>query len=138
MANAFGRSSSMQASASTEDNSDVRGITGDERGNSTQGPAVGVGGYGPKLDLTGRSFAGTVPLPSNKNIPEAAMVVVSIWVDADGNVTRALINKRTKTINDDLRQRSLDAARRTKFNKISVDPSVEDATGTITYFYQYE
>ena len=135
---AFGRSSTMQPSAPMENNSDVLGTPGDERGNSNQGNPQGVGGSGPILDLTGRSFEGTIPLPSNKNIPEQALVVVTIWVDADGNVTRASINKRTSTINADLRQRSLDAARRTKFNKLSsADPSVEDATGTITYFYVF-
>ena len=137
MANAFGRSSTLQASSAADNSSDVNGVPGDERGNSNQGATVGAGGTGPRLDLTGRSFAGTVPVPSNKNIPEAAMVVVNIWVDADGNVTKTSINKRTQTTNADLRQRSIEAAQKTKFNKITVDPSAEDATGTITYFYVY-
>ncbi len=134
MANAFGRSSTMQASASSESNSDIQGVPGNERGNSTQGITVGTGGTGPTHNLIGRSFAGTVPIPSNANIPEEAMVVVSIWVDSNGNVTRASINKRTQTMNSDLRQRSIDAAKRTKFN--AIEASAEEATGTITYFYK--
>ena len=137
MANAFGRSSTMQASATTEKNSDVLGTPGDERGNSNQGEPKGTGGYGPQHNLEGRFFVGTVPTPSNENIPEAAMVVVSIWVDADGNVTKTAINKRTQTMNADLRQRSIDAAKKTKFNALpSSDSDSEEATGTITYFYR--
>ena len=135
MANAFGRSSSMQANASTENNTDVQGTPGSETGNSTEGKATGIGGNG-VVDLNGRSIDGPMPMPSNANIPEDAMVVVSIWVDANGNVTKTAINKRTKTMNADLRQRSIDAAKKTKFNAIKADPDAEDATGTITYFYK--
>lgn len=138
MANAFNNSRSQQASASQENNSDVQGTTGSEDGNNTQGLTVGIGGGGVVPGLDGRSVVGTVPVPSNANLPEEAMVVVSIWVDANGNVTKTAINKRTKTTNADLRQRSIDAAKQTKFNKITVDPSVEDATGTITYFYRFK
>ena len=135
MANAFGRSSSMQASASTESATDP-GSPGSETGNSVSGNAVGTGGNG-VVSLDGRSVLGSLPMPSNKNIPEEAMVVVNIWVDANGNVTKTSINKRTQTMNADLRQRSIEAAQKTKFNQITVDPSVEDATGTITYFYVF-
>jgi len=137
MANAFGRSSSMQASSSTENNTDVQGVPGSPDGNSTEGKSTGIGGNG-VFDLNGRSIEGPMPMPSNANIPEDAMVVVSIWVDANGNVTKTAINKRTKTMNADLRQRSIDAAKKTKFNAIKADPEAEDATGTITYFYKYK
>ena len=133
MANAFGRSSSMQVNAPTENNSDVQGVPGSTEGNSTEGKSVGIGGNG-VVSLDGRSVRGSLPMPSNLNIPEDAMVVVSIWVDTDGNVTRASINKRTQTMNADLRQRSLDAARKTQFNAISSES--EEATGPITYFYK--
>ena len=140
MANAFGRSSSMQASASQENTSETDGTSGLPNGNKMEVNPSGIGGSGggPVPNLDGRSVIGSVPAPSNANLPEEAMVVVSIWVDANGNVTRTAINKRTKTTNADLRQRSIDAAKQTKFNKISVDPSVEDATGTITYFYRFK
>ena len=140
MANAFGRSSTMQASNQTETNSDVNGTLGLPNGNDMEVNPDGIGGSGggPVPNLDGRSVLGPIPAPSNANLPEEAMVVVSIWVDANGNVTKAVINKRTKTTNADLRQRSIDAAKQTKFNKITVDPSVEDATGTITYFYKFK
>ena len=138
MANAFGRSNSMQANAPTESNTDVTGTPGSTEGNSTQGSNVGVGGVGPKAQLDGRSVVGAMPVPSNVNIPEATRVVVNIWVNADGNVTKASINSRsTKTTNADLRQRSIDAAKKTKFNAIKADPESEDATGTIIYYYEF-
>lgn len=134
MANAFGRSSTLQASSSTESAEDP-GTPGSETGNSTEGKAVGTGGNG-VVSLDGRSVLGSLPMPSNLNIPEEAMVVVSIWVDTKGNVTKASINKRTQTMNADLRQRSLDAAKKTQFNAISSES--EEATGTITYFYKFK
>ena len=134
MANAFGRSSSMQTTPD-QDNADVPGTPGSPQGNSPQGKATGSGGNG-VVDLDGRSVNGVLPMPSNENIPEAAMVVVTIWVDANGNVSRASINKRTNTTNADLRQRSIDAAKKTKFNAIASD--ADEATGTITYFYQFK
>ena len=133
----FARSRNMQASSSTtEKNSDMIGTPGSPDGTSPQGGNVGGSGNGPVPSLDGRSAVGPIPVPSNLNIPEEAMVVVSIWVDANGNVTKTAINKRTKTMNADLRQRSIDAAKRTKFNSITADPDAEDATGTITYFYK--
>lgn len=137
MANAFGRSNAMQASQATATAQEVQGTPGSTEGNSTEGKSTGFGGNG-IVDLNGRSIDGQMPRPSNVNIPEEAMVVVNIWVDANGNVTKTAINKRTKTMNADLRQRSIDAAKKTKFNAIKVDPETEDATGTITYFYTYQ
>ena len=138
MANAFGRSSSMQSSTTQGTNEDVNGTPGSTQGNSTQGSTAGVGGTGPVIGFVGRTVV-ELAVPSNVNIPEEAMVVVNIWVDANGNVTKTSINKRTKTMNADLRQRSIEAAKRTKFNQITPDPSaVEDPSGTITYFYQFK
>ena len=137
LANAFGNSRAQQASTSQENTSAEKEAPGSPNGNSTEGKTTGTGGNG-VVSLDGRSIDGPMPMPSNANIPEDAMVVVSIWVDANGNVTKTAINKRTKTMNADLRQRSLDAAKRTKFNAIKADPETEDATGTITYFYKYQ
>jgi hypothetical protein len=135
----FARSRNMQASSSTtENNSDEKGDPGSLDGNTTQGSEIGVGGVGPKPQLDGRKVVGVLPVPSNVNIPEAARVVVNIWVDANGKVTKATINSRsTKTMNADLRQRSIEAALKTRFNAIEADPESEDATGTIIYFYEF-
>lgn len=137
MANAFGNSRAQQASTSQQNTSETQGTPGSAEGNSTEGKEKGVGGSGggPVPGLDGRHVVGKIPVPSNKNLPEAAMVVVNIWVDPDGNVTRTSISNRTKTMNSDLRQRSIEAARQTKFNRID---GVNEAQGTITYFYQFE
>lgn len=136
-ADVFARSRSMQASSAQENNSDTNGTPGSPEGNSDDGKVSGVGGSGsgPVPGLEGRSVVGPIPTPSNENIPEAAMVVVNIWVDPEGNVTRTSINSRSGTTNSDLRQRSIEAARKTKFNRID---GVTEAQGTITYFYQYK
>lgn len=137
LANAFGNSRAQQASTSQQNISETQGTPGSTDGNSTEGKEKGVGGSGggPVAGLDGRHVVGLMPVPSNENIPEAAMVVVNIWVDPDGNVTRTSISNRTKTMNSDLRQRSIEAARKTKFNRID---GVNEAQGTITYFYQYQ
>ena len=43
MANAFGRSSSMQSNAPTETDTDVQGTPGSTEGNSSQGKPTGTG-----------------------------------------------------------------------------------------------
>ena len=91
MANAFGRSSSMQTSSTTENVEDVQGTPGSTTGNSTQGLTAGVGGTGPVIGFVGRTVV-ELAVPSNVNIPEEAMVVVNIWVDINGNVTKTSIN----------------------------------------------
>ena len=136
-ADVFARSRNMQASSTQENNSDTNGTPGSTDGNSEEGKESGIGGSGggPVPGLDGRKVVGSIPIPSNENLPEAAMVVVNIWVDPDGNVTRTSISNRTKTMNADLRQRSIEAARKTKFNRID---GVNEAQGTITYFYQFK
>ena len=136
-ADVFARSRSMQASSAQESASDSDGTPGSTEGNSDEGKNSGIGGSGggPVPGLDGRSVVGPIPTPSNENIPEPAMVVVNIWVDPDGNVTRTTISNRTQTMNADLRQRSIEAAKKTKFNRID---GVGEAQGTITYFYQYK
>ena len=131
----FGRSSAMQSTSETDNNVNVQGTPGSQQGNSMQGETTGVGGAGLFVGLDGRNVL-ELSYPSNENIPDEAMVVVNITVDPEGNVIRATISNRTKTTNDDLRQRSINAAKKTKFN--AAPSSVMDAHGTITYFYQFK
>ena len=131
MANAFGRSSSMQASASEENNSDTQGAPGSTEGNATQGKATGVGSYG-TWDLGGRDMLGELPRPQY-SIQEEGRVVVTITVDPEGNVIDTRINNRTNTTNLQLRQAAEQAARRTKFNAIGGE---NNQTGTITYYFK--
>ena len=131
MANAFGRSSSMQASASTENTSETQGTPGSTEGNATQGKPTGVGSYG-TWDLGGRDMLGELPRPQY-SIQEEGRVVVTITVDPEGNVVDTRINNRTNTTNLQLRQAAEQAAKRTKFNAIGGE---NNQTGTITYYFK--
>ncbi len=131
MANAFGRSSSMQASSSQESNSDTQGAPGSTEGNATQGKPTGVGSYG-TWDLGGRDMLGELPRPSY-SIQEEGRVVVTITVDPEGNVIDTRINNRTNTTNLQLRQAAEQAAKKTKFNAIGGE---NNQTGTITYYFK--
>lgn len=132
MANAFGRSSSMQASAPTENNSDIQGTPGSTEGNSTQGKPSGSAGYG-TWDLGGRDMLGELPRPAYNGIQEEGRVVVTITVDPEGNVIDTRINNRTNTTNLQLRNAAVEAARRTKFNATS---GSNNQSGTITYYFK--
>ena len=132
MANAFGRSSSMQASASQQENtSETEGTPGSTEGNATQGKPTGVGSYG-TWDLGGRDMLGELPRPQY-SIQEEGRVVVTITVDPEGNVIDTRINNRTNTTNLQLRQAAEQAAKRTKFNAIGGE---NNQTGTITYYFK--
>ena len=131
MANAFGRSSTMQASASTENTSETQGTPGSTEGNATQGKPTGVGSYG-TWDLGGRDMLGELPRPQY-SIQEEGRVVVTITVDPEGNVIDTRINNRTNTTNLQLRQAAEQAAKRTKFNAIGGE---NNQTGTITYYFK--
>jgi TonB family protein len=131
MANAFGRSSTMQASAPAETNTDVQGTLGSTEGNASQGKPTGVGSYG-TWDLGGRDMVGELPRPTY-NIQEEGRVVVTIIVDPEGNVIDTRINNRTNTTNLQLRNAAEQAARKTKFNAIGGE---NNQTGTITYYFK--
>ena len=131
MANAFGRSNSMQASTPTENNADVQGTPGSTEGNSTQGKQSGVGSYG-TWDLGGRDMLGELPRPVY-SIQEEGRVVVTITVDPDGKVIDTRINNRTNTTNLQLRNAAEEAARKTRFNAIGGE---NNQTGTITYYFK--
>ena len=132
MANAFGRSNSMQASSSEENNSDIQGAPGSTEGNATQGKSSGTGSYG-TWDLGGRDMLGELPRPAYNGIQEEGRVVVTITVDPEGNVIDTRINNRTNTTNLQLRNAAEQAARKTKFNAISAE---NNQTGTITYYFK--
>ena len=130
MANAFGRSSSMQTTPE-QDNADVPGTPGSPQGNSPQGKHTGTGSYG-TWDLGGRDLLGELPRPAY-NIQEEGRVVVTIIVDPEGNVIDTRINNRTNTTNLQLRNAAEQAARKTKFNAIGGE---NNQTGTITYYFK--
>lgn len=130
MANAFGRSSSMQTTP-VQENADVPGTPGSPQGNSPQGKPTGTGSYG-TWDLGGRDMLGELPRPAY-DIQEEGRVVVTIIVDPEGNVIDTRINNRTNTTNLQLRNAAEQAARKTKFNAIGGE---NNQTGTITYYFK--
>ncbi|MBR6857073.1 MAG: TonB family protein [Bacteroidaceae bacterium] len=133
MANAFGRSSSMQASASQENTSETVGTPGSTEGNATQGKPTGVGSYG-TWDLGGRDMLGELPRPTYQDIPEEGRVVVVITVSPEGNVINTSINlSRTNTSDAKLRQIAEEAARKAKFQR---SDGLNNQTGTITYYFK--
>jgi len=132
MANAFGRSTSMQSSAQTETDTDVQGTPGSTEGNSSQGKPTGTGSYG-TWDLGGRDMLGELPRPAYDGIQDEGRVVVTITVDPDGNVVDTRINNRTNTTNLQLRNAAEQAAKKTKFNAIGGE---NNQTGTITYYFK--
>ena len=132
MANAFGRSSSMQSSTNTETPTEVQGTPGSTSGNSTQGKPTGVGSYG-TWDLGGRDMLGELPRPAYEGIQDEGRVVVTITVDPEGKVVDTRINNRTNTTNLQLRNAAEQAARKTRFNAIGGE---NNQTGTITYYFK--
>jgi TonB family protein len=89
-------------------------------------------GNGTGYDLGGRG-AKSLHRP-NDDFSEEGIVVVDIWVNRQGKVTRAEVaTKGTTVINSDMRQKATQAALRSSF---AADPSApEEQHGTITYTF---
>lgn len=89
-------------------------------------------GNGTGYDLGGRG-AKSLHRPSD-DFTEEGVVVVDIWVDRAGKVTRAEVaRKGTTLINNDMRQKAIQAALRSTF---ASDPDApEEQHGTITYTF---
>ncbi len=131
MQNLFGQSGA--STSSPEDNTrKAEGVAGTPDGNATQGKSSGTGAFG-NYDLGGRSVDGNGLQRPSYTVQEEGRVVVTITVNPSGEVIATSINKRTNTMNAQLRAAAEDAARRTRFN--SVD-GPDNQTGTITYYFQ--
>lgn len=102
----------------------------DGTGGSGGGPG-GVGG-GTSFSLAGRSVR-SLPAPT-RNFSNEGTVVVSIWVNRAGHVTRAVSGaKGTTTSNTQLHQLAKTAAEKARFDPKSDAP--EEQKGTITYHF---
>ena len=89
-------------------------------------------GNGTGYDLGGRG-AKSLHRP-NDDFSEEGIVVVDIWVNRQGKVTRAEVAaKGTTVINSDMRQKAIQAALRSSFAADSNAP--EEQHGTITYTF---
>ena len=89
-------------------------------------------GNGAGYDLGGRG-AKSLHRP-NDDFPEEGIVVVDIWVNREGKVTRAEVaTKGTTIINQSMREKAKQAALRSAF---ASDPNApEEQHGTITYTF---
>ncbi len=89
-------------------------------------------GNGPAFDLGGRGSKYLDKPPTKFN--ERGTVVVSIWVDREGNVKRAQVRAKGTTVLDpSVRQIAVDAALNSTFVKDA--NAVELQRGTITYTF---
>ena len=110
--------------------------TGDQgrpNGTPNSNNYTGNGGGNGNFSLAGRSSV-ALPRPDYKSNDQGT-VVVQIWVDHNGNVTRAEYQpKGSNTSNGYLVSQAIAAAKRARFN---ADPAApEEQKGTITYIFK--
>ncbi len=115
----------------------VAGGTGDQgkpNGNPNSNNYSGNGGgNGSDFSLAGRSNV-TLPKPQY-NSNQQGRVVVRIWVDQQGRVTRAEYEpKGSSTSDGDLVAKAIAAARKARFNADASAP--DEQKGTITYIFK--
>lgn len=103
-------------------------------GTGGSGNGIGSGnGSGVSFDLAGRTSR-SIPKPST-NFRERGIVVVTIYVDRSGNVTRVVPGARgSTTSNKQLFDLASTAARKAKFS-VKEDAPAEQK-GTITYIFE--
>lgn len=131
IASAFGRGFEMGSKGEAAEQAE-EGTQGAETGVAAADKVVGVGVQG-TFDLNGRSISGDgLPIPVN-TVQDEGRVVVNITVSPEGQVVATSINRRTNTVNPELRKAAEDAARRARFNRIN---AVDNQTGTITYYFK--
>lgn len=131
MASAFGKGFEMGSKGEATEKAD-EGTQGTETGVAAADKAVGVGVQG-TFDLNGRSISGSgLPIPVN-TVQDEGRVVVNITVNPSGEVIATSINRRTNTVNPELRKAAEDAAKRARFNNIE---GVDNQSGTITYHFK--
>ena len=131
MASAFGKGFEMGSKGEATEKAD-EGTQGTETGVAAADKAVGIGVQG-TFDLNGRSISGSgLPIPVN-TVQDEGRVVVNITVNPSGEVIATSINRRTNTVNPELRKAAEDAAKRARFNNIE---GVDNQSGTITYYFK--
>jgi len=105
--------------------------SGSTTGDAMQGNPAGSGSSGGhSWSLAGRSLNGGLPKPAY-NGDQEGRIIVNIRVDRAGNVTDVSIASGSNISNKELRDASLQAAKRTKFTAGS-----DVAMGTITYQFR--
>lgn len=131
MASAFGKGAEMGNKGEVPEKVE-EGTQGAEVGVEAADKATGIGVQG-TFDLNGRNISGDgLPVPVN-TVQDEGRVVVNITVNSAGQVIATSINRRTNTVNPELRKAAEDAAKRARFNQID---AVDNQTGTITYYFK--
>lgn len=122
---------SMVAGALNNNGSGAQsGMQGSPDGNSNLGATSGHSGFG-DYDVSGRKLMGSLPRPSfNSN--ESGKIVVNISVNGQGVVTQATIFTGTTISNQQLRQATIEAAKKARFNTVDGTSLVP---GKITYYF---
>lgn len=125
MAGLFGNGSGEGSRGNTAG----KGTQGVPTGNASFGKTSGIGGWG-SYDLGGRSLGkGGLAQPSY-SVDDYGTVVIDIVVNPRGDVVEATIGRGTNTPSTILKNESLKAARKTKFNAVN---TAGNQKGTITY-----
>ena len=103
---------------------------GQPKGNTASGKTDGT----PNAHLKGRSVLGALPVPSYA-VQDEGKVVVDIWVDNYGNVTKAIAGGQGTTVNNQaLWAAARAAAMKSHFNQSADAPALQQ--GTITYIFK--
>jgi len=103
---------------------------GHAAGNTSSGRTDGT----PNAHLKGRTVDGVLPRPSY-NVEEEGVVVVTIWVDQYGKVTKAQAGADGTTVTDkNLWNEARKAAMGAHFNMSADAPALQE--GTITYIFK--
>ena len=102
---------------------------GQPDGNTDKGVTTGA----PNAHLKGRNVVGTLPRPAY-GVQESGTVVVAIWVDQYGNVTKAQAGAEGTTVTSkELWTAARNAAMKAHFNQKADAPALQQ--GTITYIF---
>lgn len=126
------RNQSSQNGSGSEGNTSGTGNQGSPNGNQTSTNYTGNGGAGGNFSLKGRS-AVSLPKPTY-NSNQQGRVVIDIWVDQQGRVTRAEYNPSgSNTTNGYLVSQAKAAALKARFNADT--NAQEEQKGTITYIF---
>lgn len=105
---------------------------GQPSGNTDKGQAEGT----PNAHLKGRNVVGALPRPSYK-VQQEGIVVVTVWVDQYGNVTKALAGADGTTVTStELWTAARNAAMKAHFNQKADAPAMQQ--GTITYIFKLQ
>lgn len=116
----------------TDKEGDLGKENGDTESENTEGP--GGGGVNTKYDLGGRNHIGNLPAPtisSTYNTQGEHKLVIKIWVDKNGKVTKAEKTKGGIIDDPDMVANAINAAKATYFEPDENAP--DEQIGYITY-----